>query len=670
MANQRIIYCDRLDVFVGLRLLLYSIRKPVTQVHFNSATKAGQLFLRFACKFAGVKNFERYDIDYSSSMPGGGGLYYWVHEFTIEISKKISQRIMDRDTFLDFFPGRIGARRRIGFIRKAVDIQVYPTILLTLIARQGLKSKYSNITPVIFTHLSDLLPFFVEAYDAGENIEYVNTIDVKDAVATWLYRFLVEQIKVIAIYLRNRFAKIQHEKGKHKPSVAIQYVWGVDHSFRINDLWWFEPSKIDNSRLVLFFSRSKQPATNKIINQLKDRGYRFAILEDTVNGTTVAKTDYYAEKRIQWVFRDLVSLLKIFHWIKHVHVPAWQAREWLIMMRRLRYWQAFMAAENTKVIFDVAETNRDIAALAADLVDGIKIGVHWSDHSHPRAMLLSLHHIYFVWGQHYQNTMREMGSVSNLVHIGNIYDSLEVRDQRKASMDMQRNKMKQLGVKYIFAIMDRSCSRTSHVPPDYHVVFYDKLLALVEQDSNLGLLIKPKRPTPAILDYRPDLNDRFQTAQDSGRVILLDGDRHVLEAGYASDLVVVLGPNSGGVICALQGNRVVSWDPSQASLSPQKGWINQIGWGDENIIHHKIDDLIKTLERFSETLSIDNQIGDFSKYLDLMDSFRDGKAGIRVGELVSEYLASCEKGLSSELALDAAFRVYGGKWGEETIDAF
>ena len=84
--------------------------------------------LEFALKLGRIGSCEKYEIDYSSHMPQGGGLYFGVPHQTIEISKKISSRIIAQHTFLEFLPGQIDPKRKVGFIRKAVDIQIYPAI--------------------------------------------------------------------------------------------------------------------------------------------------------------------------------------------------------------------------------------------------------------------------------------------------------------------------------------------------------------------------------------------------------------------------------------------------------------------------------------------------------------------------------------------------------------
>jgi hypothetical protein len=668
MNSEHIIYCDHLDLFVGQKILVYSFLRPtIARVYYLSISRMGKVFLKIALKLGRISSWGKYVLDYSSPMPQGGGLYFGVHHETVELSKKISNKIVEQNTFLDYLPGSIDRERKIGFIRKAVDIKLYPAILLTLIAEKECSENAANGGAVIFVKLADLFPLFLEETLAAMNIEYLNVIDIKASLLNWIYKFINEQIRVIFQYFRNNIFGGGQNKWSNKPSVAIQHSWGIKKDFRLDDLWWLKYSKLDKSRVVFVFNRSKQPATDDIINEYKEKGYRCAILDDVVNQTSTSPTKRYENTRIHWVVPDILSLLEVSNWVRKVHTPIWQVSEWLIVMSKFRYWQAFMECENVKVYFDVAETSREIAALAADLVGGIKIGYHWSDHSHPRAMLLSLHHVYFVWGKHYQNIMREMGSVSNLARIGCIYDTLDARNSISDSSSEHRKKLKLGGAEYIFAILDRSCHPMSHIPPDYHADFYNQLFDLLESNPKVGLIIKPKYPTPQVFDYRSDVYMNYKKAMASNRMITLDGDRHVTEAGLASDLVVVLGPNSGGIICALQGCNVVSWDPSNASFSPQKEWVEKNGWGDQNIVFHNIEELIEVLETVCRDGPNRHEIGDFSKYRDQIDNFQDGKAGIRVGEFIHEFMIGCDKDLDRDKALQAAFSTYGKKWGDENI---
>jgi hypothetical protein len=670
MHREKIFYCYHLDLFVGHKIFFYSLRFPVTKVIFITNSQIGMRILEFALKLGRIGSCEKYEIDYSSHMPQGGGLYFGVHHQTIEISKKISSRIIEQHTFLDFLPGQIDPKRKVGFIRKAVDIQIYPAILLTLIAEKEWFRKESNSVVGIFVRLGDLFSYFLDESSTAMDVEYFNIIDIKATLISWVIRFIKEQIGVLIKFLRSVFTGVRLYNYFDKPSVAIQNAWGLKQNFRLDDFWWFRYSGLDNSRLIAVFNRSKLPVTDQVVHSYNDKGYRCAILDDGANQTTTTPTKKYELLRIRWLFTDFISLVRVRNWNRKIHAPVWQVTEWLIVMSKIRFWQAFMQAENVKVIFDLAETSRDISALAADMVGCIKIGYHWSDHSHPRAMLLSLHHVYFVWGEHYQKIMREMGSVSNLARIGCIYDSLDARIPISESSIEHRNKLKLNGVEYILAILDRSCHPMSHIPPNYHADFYNQLFDLVVSNPKVGLIIKPKYPTPQVFDYRADVFNNYKRAMITNRMITLDGNRHVSEAGLASDLVVVLGPNSGGIICALRGCRVISWDPSGASLSIQKEWVTQNGWGDRKIVYHSIEDWCEALTTVSDGVHNQIDIGDFSKYRDQIDCFQDGKAGIRVGEFIHEFIIGCDKGLDRDEALRVAFCAFGKKWGDENIDIY
>ena len=142
---------------------------------------------------------------------------------------------------------------------------------------------------------------------------------------------------------------------------------------------------------------------------------------------------------------------------------------------------------------------------------------------------------------------------------------------------------------------------------------------------------------------------------------------HISEVVGSSDIAVVLGISSAGILCALRGARTVFWDPSGARKGPLSQWIHRFGWDNEKIVFERMDELIPAVEEYLRSASASSELGDFTSRLDEIDSFRDGKTGLRVGRFVRWFLEGIDQGFNRDQALKFASDNYTREWGAEKI---
>lgn len=610
-------------------------------------------------------DIEKLEVDFSSPMPQGGGLWYWVETTLEKISKAIAEQFFEGGSFVHYLFDEIEPKRKFAAMRKIIDQELYRSVTLVLLTKRISAQSDGKQTSAILVDAHDLYQIVKHALgEDAHDIQFLYVPNFRKSLWFWVIKFVIEQILVVFRFL---FAIMKGEKPNNvtlENRIAIQYVWGIDEKLRLNDLWWFRSSGIPNHRLVLYFNRSKNKATDAIIAKLNEWDINYSILNDSANATSVETTNEYPFDRIRWVWDDIVSGVKVLSWAKNVYAPFWQAKQWFRIMFFIRNIQAFMKAENIKVIFDVSETGFDVAALAADITGAIKIGTHWSDLSYNCTRVIPIHHIYFIWGSFYRQVIKHMDTASVSFQIGCVYDNLNAKSEWMRKGEAYRRQLEDAGAQFVVGVFDRSDSVDSHVPPRYHREFYSGIFHWAEQEDSLGLLLKPKlKGVPRVIAGDPLLFQRMENLRQSGRLILLDGLQHVTEAGYGADIVAALGINSGGLLCALQGIRTVFWDPTHTKDSPLFERMSKAGWGNPDVVFDELITLVDAIKQFRNGLSKFSKLGIFhSEDLVGIDSFRDGQAAVRVGEFVELFLEATDQGMDRPRAIDRSLEIYNAKW--------
>jgi len=658
------IYLDDLNLLSGLQVFWLLLTRSVVSVKYLVLGKFGGSLVFLAKHLNLCESVEALDVDFSSAIYGGG-LWYAVEKRVQDFSKGILKQLDEKNLLVDYLPVETSPERRSAYMRKLLEIDLYRIVVLALLAER--ESETIKGKSIILARLSDLTSL-ANALVKIDDLSIQPIVDLRNSLLLRAFLFFWKQAKLaISHILYARDSSSQHTKAE-KNRVAIQYSWGLDQENRMDDLWWFRDSDVDPSRLIIYFNRRKNPATDEIVNFLESEGINYTILDDEANKTLGVPTKKYINRRFRWIWPDSKALLKILLGANRLIASRWQIKKWFQVHRQFRFWQAFMLEEDVKVIFDVGETAIDTAALAADAVGAIKIGMHWSDQCHPRARLLPLPQVFFVWGKHYRDVYKEMASPGVLVEAGCIYDEHKARDLYQQNGQLYRHQLNGVGVDFVIGVLDRSLHPMCHIPSPYHAEFYETLFQTVIENSGIGLVIKPKYPGKLrIISYSPQLEDILEGVIATQRVVILDGKRHVLESGYSADIVVVLGPNSGGIICALQGSKVISWDPSNAARGIQGEWVSQVGWGDDRIVFADMKLLIEAALAERKIPPRARQLGNFSDYLDKIDSFRDGRASERVGGFVKDLLVGLDQDLDRNGAIDYATEKYRTTWGNDKV---
>lgn len=666
------IFVYKLDFFSTLRIIPYLLSPNFHRVMFFFSDFIGVFFSRCIKFFAPSLIFQRVDLDYSQQLIEGGCLWDWVEVNLELISKEVFEKLKKRHTYVFSIPEKIQSDRLNFFLRKKIELSLYEIVTLITWTKEYL-SNYSAIEKVVFfTNHSDLIPVLREGCEKIiSQAEIVGYINIRESIPIRFAYFLFRQLSTFFLALIEIVRNGNSDLANEGFSVAIQSVWGSERKNRLSDFWWFEKSNIAYSDLVYFYNHKSQIANREKFSKYSKLGLRQIILEKSNRGDSGIYVNRYAKQHLSWVLIDIFNFFKTYYQLRNSLGKKWQISQWLGLIVRFRGWQAFLEAENIKVIFDVGETNQDFVSLAADATGAIKVGTHWSsEFSHIRTRIIPMHHVYFVWGPHHHAILRRDFSVSNYVQIGNIFNRDNQTQETNGAFKKLEIDLMRPDAKFTIGLLDRSLGPTARIPQTYHFSFYDSFITLAEEHIELHLLIKPKSSSfPKIFEAYPELWKRVEKLVNDGRVELIDGEIPPTFLSRRSQLVVGLGINSGAILCAHRGSRTVLWDPSKTLEGPLSSQLGNLKNSSKHIIFHDLDLLIKSINSFRLA---PNKYLDFGLFSDEQilsnDPFGDQLAGIRAGDFISKFLENLKSESSREKALKATFAYYSAKWGKDKIN--
>jgi hypothetical protein len=203
---------------------------------------------------------------------------------------------------------------------------------------------------------------------------------------------------------------------------------------------------------------------------------------------------------------------------------------------------------------------------------------------------------------------------------------------------------------------------SSHHPTAIHhgtencARFYRIVLKLISDHPDWGCLIKSKGPAYDSLPIQPGLQDVVSRLEAEGRCLRLPHATKPSLAALASDAVVCFSVNSAGVQTALVGEQpTLHFDLNNLTMHPLS-----VAGADGKVI-------FRDPESFSAALCAlaagDKRFGDISPWAHLFDPFGDGMGRRRSGEIMRDYMAARDRGLSRDEALRAAVEAHVSRYG-------
>lgn len=636
--------------------------KNNAEIIFHSSSTLFLWFFRLT-NIIFFRRFKAKMIDYSLGdmhSKNGEALRYEVEELSAQKSKEITAVLIQTDIYRRLYEILPSERLRLYFEKK-IKYEIYPVIRTASIINYH-KRNGNNDGHVILWPASGVL----SALQALWPYEEIRLAAYRKVIDKSLLMSIARRLMINAesyVYMLSKSSRL-NKRDSSQTRIGIHFCEGVDLNRR-NEIFWLPESNISPESIVYYFDKSSflvTPVTRKILDQIKTMGMNIVFL----------RRNPMLRLKSVWAPRIRLGRLVAALGGKDTSVPAifsldrWVYRTAKDLLSNYAYWRAFYTEFNIKIDIDTEEMGElnVCKAITLDVLGGVLASYQRSEMSGTKGMLLGLYpqHVFFTWNKRGISSLADNDNRNYCCVIsGYCYDYIFKENLREGS---EMRKMLN-GSKTNFAVVfyDNIFGSHSHFSRKMMETMYERLLQWLFQDKDIVLILKPKKMW-FLRKNLPEIYKLINIAQGTGRCIVLD-----LQACFPSniasacDIAVGVGISSALLEAVLTGTRGVMCDLSQHRSS----LFYSIGHN--RIVFDSVDLLMESLKKYKADADgrHENNLGNFSPWLDLLDPFRDGNAHKRIGGYLSDLLSAFESGFDRRAALEYVNTRYREIYGEDKV---
>lgn len=458
-------------------------------------------------------------------------------------------------------------------------------------------------------------------------------------------------------------------------TVAATY-WGrgstLDQS-KSSDFFWVPFANLAPGQLLIYASRPDAPINHDEYAHFKNLSIRVAVVNEAARlSSTIPK--WPAQKDFNQLIKESLSMWKFLGqcFLKLLiskGVTRWLERNLIKFVFAYVYWRWFFNSNDIKLVVDHVDWPKGRVASDQALADlgGLSVSYQRSFEALPTLVRASGVDVHFAFSIAWATTERSSKSViPQYISNGYVHDYAIPHVANRASR--LRTKLEASGAKFIICLLDENSVPDKRFGPSHamRAENYKFLLEKLLLDPTLGLVIKPKKPSDLRmrLGHVSKLLDR---ALETGRCHIYDQgvvatDILPSEASLSSDVCIgLLFGSTAALESALTGTPTLLIDREFVTYHP----LNELGV--DRVVFRSWSQLWEAISRFRLDPARLQGIGDWTPMLDTLDSFRDGKAGQRMGEYIGWLAQGLADGYTREEVLEVASRRYCERWGEDKI---
>lgn len=475
--------------------------------------------------------------------------------------------------------------------------------------------------------------------------------------------------KLFDVWNRYWFCANFEEISIKKPIIAVHYREGLNLQRR-TDIVWFPYSGIEEAQVLMYFDDLGVERKYKfifsispqILNDLKKLCLKYVLIPGL--GTTKKRTYGWAPSKSHlpdW----LINLKKQ----KTDDIGKWIINISQKIVRQVYFWKDFFETFNVKILFlpDEGDATHLLQGMAFDILGinaGITVGKQRSIHGWPPESKFGFYSkdLIFTWNNRFtEYLIPKYNEVNTQIVTGhpndmNFYSSnLEMQDIKR---HLIRN-----GARFIVALFDTGYGEATDINFVTSEIkrLYKYFLVWVIEDPSIGIVIKSKKPN--ILQKISDMLPLLSEAERTGRCARVRNERGRFpsEAAKIADFAVGANVSSALIEAVIAGCKGVHYHYEFPI------WHEYYKWGYEKLVFTNLDRMMEALKGYKANPASNPSLGDWTPYLHLLDPFRDGLGGERMGT----YLRWCLKGFGDGLArkdvIDQASKKYAAEWGDDKV---
>jgi len=422
---------------------------------------------------------------------------------------------------------------------------------------------------------------------------------------------------------------------KRQPAVWIQYHIGELSGFPSFSFWRQNISQIGYD-LVYYLDRP-----DVLVNDAKDvivnyegQGYRWIDCHDIWRFVRLGLDDAKA----------IIQCLLVVN-LRH---PLWLYCFKFEVILLFRLYLKLFVDYQVKVLVQHQEASwrQAIQAQALTAAGGIMMGFSWSNfiwttipsHLYPQ-------HVFFVWGMMQREYLMKRGNTCQyILPAGLWFGKSKKKSERLAAM------IKSCSL--TIAIFDSSVHYRSHHSPDSLAFFLNRIIAILEKNTDWGGIVKSKKF--CLNEYRTlpggaQIVTGLERLVEQNRLVILDHQESPVTAAVCADIAVCYALNSAGIVAGLHGIPAIHWDCS--------GWLKYPIYqdADQKSLYLTLDELEDALIEFSQG---SRKIGDLGRWRRVLNYFGDSDGGVRVGGFVDYFMHEVIQSGDAKQALEIANSEY------------
>ncbi len=671
---------DRLCLASLCRILVsFSLLRPPQVVYFDS-TKWGRRLSSAVSRFT---RFRFVELDYSfvDIQDSDGGLSaarVWAIDVR-DIAQNIVTDSLSQNPFIRRLAQRFDLQRLLIYLSKGIADELIPRQMqikvLSWFQRQGAQKYGSHIS--LFVSSS---PWRTEmdlyAMSCGVDLVWYRrgpalTFNLRGAFSGMGRKGWHALLRRIARSRKRREPSVDAPSSV-LPTIAVNYSGkGLTQDLsRNSDLFWLPFADVDPGQVLVYFTRSDDPLDQQHYDTLKSGGVGCVALNDRARtrsdfpGWISDRSQKRRARLTGWVV--LQMLLSLPARPRHL---LWIVARSLEFVRQYAYWYTFFSDHNVRIHLNFVDWFGERVASDQVMHDlgGISISYQRSEESLP-ALRASAVHVHFGFSPRNAVDERLAGSsIRQFVSAGYINDHAFARVGSRGAL--LRSHLEKAGAKFVVCYFDEGSvdDKRLNVSHEHAAQHYRFLLTRLLEDEELGLILKPKKPSTIRTRLRGEVEKMLDSALATGRCILLEEGvvttpELPCEPGYAADLCVGLLVGATATLEArLAGTPGVLIDRERILHHPFRG-------GSEGkIIFEDWQTLWSALEVYRLDPEANSDFGDWGTLLDEMDPFRDGRAAERIGEYVGALATGLMEGLHREEVMEFAAHQYTTRWGLDKV---
>ena len=436
--------------------------------------------------------------------------------------------------------------------------------------------------------------------------------------------------KIFALYISNIFSRYPHA----------------------GHLFWYPSTGLDGGRVVLYFERKDDKFSEDNVKIIEKHKFPWVNL----NGRFRSKV-------------SIINLLKMFLRVKMQGtlkgngLTLYLIQLYLVFV--VEWYRSIIKKYNVKVVHQHQECwpLPLCLALAVKKEEGIFIWNHWSVDHYPISYFnVGFADLVFSWGDYNDGYFNcHNYKYDYMVQTGLICGENILPADIRSAQNIRKNFPSE--VTSVFTILDSSHGHTSVDSTTNEVLlFYKWIFKYIRNQSDYGIIIQSKGAAFEKIKQDELISSDLNQLMSCGRCIVSTKYSRMVPSCFAADLSICFTINSAGFIAGLAGRRAIYWDVSGELSHP----LYKLKV-DKNIIFKRLKDIEKELEKFRTDKS---DLGDHSKWISIIDPFRDGQGPKRAGEVIEAFMNAMDKGESRNVALRRAVEMYKLKWGDDKVTSY